>query len=175
MSRKNSLSRLPRKYRGLISASPSPQLAENNFLRLLDAGTLSALSKIPLAELRPLFRLLGASAFLSDVLMRQGSDWPDLFHQQLKIDHKPVVEHLDELKAKIHASMSFDEFCAALRQYKQREYLRIGARDLMSSVTMEETVRELSALAEAALDAAYRFCRAEVEKDYGGLHLTGTE
>jgi hypothetical protein len=39
----------------------------------------------------------------------------------------------------------------------------------MPAVTMEETVQELSALAEAALDAAYRFCRAEVEKDYGVL------
>jgi glutamate-ammonia-ligase adenylyltransferase len=175
MSRKNSLSRLPRKFRELISASPSPQLAENNFLRLLDAGTLTVLGKIPLTELSALFRLLGASAFLSDVLMRQGRAWPDLFSRQLKIEQKHVAEHLTELQAKIEASGTFDEFCAALRQHKQREYLRIGARDLMSSVTMEETVRELSALAEASLDAAYRFCRAEVEKDYGALHLAGTE
>ena len=159
----------------MISSSPSPQLAETNFLRLLDAGTVNALNKIPTPELRPLFQLLGASAFLSDVLMRQGSDWPDLFRRQLKIDHKPVAGHLTELKTKIHASTSFDECCAALRRYKQRAYLRIGARDLMPSVTMEETVRELSALAEASLDAAYRFCRAEVEKDYGVLNLAGTE
>ena len=62
-----------------------------------------------------------------------------------------------------------------LRRHKQREYLRIGARDLIASVTLEETVRELSALADASLDAAYRFCRAAVEKDYGVLNLPGTE
>jgi glutamate-ammonia-ligase adenylyltransferase len=66
-------------------------------------------------------------------------------------------------------------FCAALRQHKQREYLRIGARDLMPSVTMEETVRELTALADASLEAACHFCRAEVEKDYGVLNLPETE
>jgi glutamate-ammonia-ligase adenylyltransferase len=76
-----------------------------------------------------------------------------------------------ELSTVINEAKSFDEFCAALRQHKQREYLRIGGRDLMPSVTMEETVRELTALAEASLDAAYRFSRAEVEKDFGQLNL----
>jgi len=36
---------------------------------------------------------------------------------------------------------------------------------------MEDTVRELTALAEASLEAAYRFCRTEVEQDYGLLNL----
>ena len=67
------------------------------------------------------------------------------------------------------------DFCVDLRRHKQREYLRIGGRDLMPSVTMEETVRELTALAEASLDAAYRYCRAEVEKDFGQLNLPGAE
>ncbi|MGN6720254.1 MAG: bifunctional [glutamate--ammonia ligase]-adenylyl-L-tyrosine phosphorylase/[glutamate--ammonia-ligase] adenylyltransferase, partial [Candidatus Binatia bacterium] len=72
-------------------------------------------------------------------------------------------------------SQSFEEFSTALRCHKQREYLRIGARDLMASVTLEETVRELTALAEASLDAAYRFCRAAVEKDYGILNLPDSD
>ena len=86
---------------------------------------------------------------------------------------KTAAEHLRELEPAIKKTASFAEFCAALRRHKQREYLRIGARDLMASVTMEETVRELTALAEASLDAAYRFCRAEVEKDYGALNRAG--
>src|SRR5438046_8222478 len=71
----------------------------------------------------------------------------------------------------MNATMSFSEFWTALRQHKQREYLRIGARDLMPAVTMEDTVRELTALAEASLEAAYRFCRTAVERDYGLLNL----
>jgi glutamate-ammonia-ligase adenylyltransferase len=35
-------------------------------------------------------------------------------------------------------------------------------------------VRELTALAEASLEAAYRFCRAQVEKDYGALNMPGS-
>ena len=51
----------------------------------------------------------------------------------------------------VKEARSLDDFSAALRRHKQREYLRIGARDLLPSVSMEETVRELTALAEASL------------------------
>jgi glutamate-ammonia-ligase adenylyltransferase len=170
-SHKFSISQLPRKFRELIRSSASPRLAENNFLRLLDAGTPKALSKIPASDLPVLFYLLGASSFLSDVLIRQGRDWPDFFLRHIRVEHKSRAHHAKELDAIVKDSSSFDEFCAALRRHKHREYLRIGARDLMPTVTMEETVRELTALAEASLNAAYSFCRATAEKDYGVLNL----
>ena len=62
-----------------------------------------------------------------------------------------------------------------MRKHKQREYLSIGARDLDPSVTIDETVRELTALAEASLEVAYRYCRSEVEKDFGQLWLPKNE
>ncbi|HTF94208.1 MAG TPA: bifunctional [glutamate--ammonia ligase]-adenylyl-L-tyrosine phosphorylase/[glutamate--ammonia-ligase] adenylyltransferase, partial [Verrucomicrobiae bacterium] len=122
-----------------------------------------------------LVRLLGGSAYLSEILLRQGKDWLKLFLCQTKITQKSVAQQLTDLEPLVKSTPSLSEFCAGLRQHKQREYLRIGARDLMASVTLEETVRELSALADASLDAAYRFCRAAVEKDYGVLNLPGTE
>jgi glutamate-ammonia-ligase adenylyltransferase len=159
----------------LVDSSPSPRFAENNLTRLLDAGGPKALAKIPAVELPNLFRLLGGSSFLSDILLRQKEHWPEIFLRQIKVAQKSAQEHAKELQVATKNATTFAEFCAALRRHKQREYLRIGARDLMPAVTMEETVRELSALADASLDAAYRFSRAEVEKDYGVLHLPGTE
>jgi [glutamine synthetase] adenylyltransferase / [glutamine synthetase]-adenylyl-L-tyrosine phosphorylase len=159
----------------LIAGSPSPRLAENNLARLIDSGGARALANIPAAALSHLFRLLGSSSFLSDVLIRQDKNWSELFLRQITIREKTVAEHGKELRAAVNGSGSLDQACAVLRRYKQREYLRIGARDLMPSVTLEQTVRELSALADASLDAAYRFSRAEVEKDYGALHFPGTE
>jgi [glutamine synthetase] adenylyltransferase / [glutamine synthetase]-adenylyl-L-tyrosine phosphorylase len=170
-TRKTSTSRLPRKFLDLAAASASPQLAKNNLLRLRDAGTAKALTKIPASKLPVLFQLLGASSFLSDVLIRQGRHWPAFFLSQIDVNQKTRADHANELGTIIKTSISFDEFCAALRRHKQREYVRIGARDLMPSMTMEETVRELTTLADACLDAAYHFCRAEVEKDYGILDL----
>jgi [glutamine synthetase] adenylyltransferase / [glutamine synthetase]-adenylyl-L-tyrosine phosphorylase len=175
MAPRQSGSPLPKKFDKLIDTSPSPRSAKNHLLRLIEAATAGSIDNIPAAELPNLFRLLGASAFLSDVLIRAGKNWPELFLRQINTTQKSVAEHIEELDAAVNDTSSFDEFSAALRRHKQREYLRIGVRDLMPSVTMEETVRELTGLADASLDAAYRFCRAEVEKDYGTLNLPATE
>lgn len=146
-------------------------MAENHFKALLEADGANAISKIPAAQLPTLFYLLGSSSYLSDVLIRQGKQWPELFLRQIKIERRTVAEHLALLEPSMKGSSSLDDACAALRQHKQREYLRIGARDLLPSITLEETVRELTALGEASLEAAYRFCRTEVEKDNGVLDL----
>ncbi|MDZ4341813.1 MAG: bifunctional [glutamate--ammonia ligase]-adenylyl-L-tyrosine phosphorylase/[glutamate--ammonia-ligase] adenylyltransferase [Candidatus Binatia bacterium] len=159
--------------RKAVSASPSPSLAGNHLRDLIEASGPRALDKIPARHLPDLIRLLGSSSFLSEVLIRQGQSWPDLFLRQIEIKQKTTAENLSEINTATQGAASFDDFCAKLRRYKQREYLRIGVRDLMPSVTMEETVRELSAFAEASLEAAYRYCRAEVEKEYGTLPLPG--
>lgn len=172
--RKTSLFAINR-YRQWINASPSPRLAETNLLRLVDSSHPRTLDKLADAQRVDLFRLLGSSGFLSDVLINAGKNWPEIFCPQIAKNRKTVAEHAKELQARVKSAESFDDFCAALRQHKQREYLRIGGRDLMPSVTMEETVRELTALADASLDAAYRYSRAEVEKDFGQLNLPGSD
>jgi [glutamine synthetase] adenylyltransferase / [glutamine synthetase]-adenylyl-L-tyrosine phosphorylase len=164
-----------KKIERLLRESPAPPLAENHLIRLLENCGLKSLNKISVNELPTLIRLLGSSTYLSDVLIRHSKNWPELFLHQVKVQHKTVAEHLVELEPLLKASKSIDEFSAGLRQHKQREYVRIGARDLLPSVAMEETVRELTALAEASLEAAYRFCRAEVEKDFGNLLLPGKQ
>jgi [glutamine synthetase] adenylyltransferase / [glutamine synthetase]-adenylyl-L-tyrosine phosphorylase len=157
----------------LVKSSASPALAEANLSRLIESSGARAPEKMPPAELPALFTVLGASTYLSDVLIRQGKDWPELFLRQLRTTSKPVPLHLRELAPVVAAAGSIEEFCRGLRQHKQREYVRIGARDFLPDVTLEETVRELTFLGEAALEAAYRFSRAAVEKDYGTVSLSG--
>ena len=157
----------------LLKKAPSPPLAQNYLLSLIDSGGATSIKKISATYLPDLIRLLGSSTYLSDFLIRQGKHWPELFLRQIKIDQKTVAEHLAELEPLVKSAQSLAEFCAGLRRHKQREYLRIGARDLEPSTAMEETVRELTALAEASLEAAYRYCRAEVEADFGELSLSG--
>src|SRR4030095_4983724 len=130
----------------LLRETPSPSLARNHLLRLLEKGGAKALNKVSAVHGPSLIRLIGSSSYLSDVLIRQGKNWPELFLGQIKIPQKSVTEHLAELIPQIKESQSLDDFCAILRRHKQREYVRIGARDLLPSVSMEETVRELTAL-----------------------------
>src|SRR5918994_2064071 len=173
--RKMPLSSSRSRVQQLLKKSPSPSDAEANFGRLLESGGSQSIDKIPLNELPVLTRLLGGSAYLSEVLIQQGRNLPELFLVQIKIQRKTVDDHLRELKAVTTVAQSLDEFCAGLRRHKQREYLRIGVRDLDPSVAMEETVRELTALAEASLESAYLYCRREVEQGFGYLRLPGTE
>ncbi|MFQ5684721.1 MAG: bifunctional [glutamate--ammonia ligase]-adenylyl-L-tyrosine phosphorylase/[glutamate--ammonia-ligase] adenylyltransferase [Candidatus Binatia bacterium] len=158
----------------LIEKSPAPYLARTNLLRLIESGGLRSLRKLPRPFFRALFQLLGSSAYLSDILIRSGPNWPDFFQQQIQVPQKTVLEHLAEFNSLPSKPGSLEQLATALRQHKQREFLRIGARDLCSSVGVEETMRELTALAEAGLEIAYRFCRSEVEKDFGRLLLPDT-
>ena len=168
LARKNEIRRL-------IRQSPAPSLAKNNLGRLIEEYGAKSINRVSNVDLPVLLRLLGSSAYLSDALLRQGEDWPEIFSRQIAIHQKTANQHIVELEPVIRATESFEDFCAALRRHKQREYIRIGARDLLPSVTMEETVRELSALGDAALEAAYRYGRGEVEKDFGPLFLPGKE
>ena len=86
-----------KKIERLLKESPSPSLARNHLLRLLEQGGAKALNKVPPAYLPALIRLIGSSSYLSDVLIRQGKHWPVLFHRQIKITQKSVAEHLAEL------------------------------------------------------------------------------
>lgn len=159
----------------LINKSPSPSLARNNLLRLIDGGGPDALKALPSPSLPALFRLLGASAFLSDILIRQGPAWPGLFQAQIETARKTVSEHLSELSSSLGDGASRDDLARLLRLHKQKEYLRIGSRDLLPSVSLEETTRELSVLADASMEMAYRFCRSELEREFGPLCLPGKE
>ena len=173
--RKLPLSSSRLKVQQLLKKSPSLAHAEANFGRLMESGGSRSIDNIPSTELPVLTRLLGSSAYLSEILIQHGNSWPALFLEQIKIQRKSVDDHVRELKAVTTAARSFDEFCAGLRRHKQREYLRIGARDLDPSVPMEETVRELTALAEASLESAYLYCRRETEQEFGCLSLPGTD
>ena len=162
-----------RELQRLIAKSPSPDLAGANLQRLIESG--GNLKRWPQGLLPPLIRLLGGSAYLSEILIREGKGWPQLLRDAIHITTKSAAQHLKELSAKLGKSNQLDEVARALRRHKQREYLRIGVRDLISEQPVEGTVREVTALAEASLEVAYRSARASVERDFGALRLPGKE
>ncbi len=159
----------------LVKQSPAPPLAKSQLLRLVEDYGAQSFDRISPADLPALIRLLGSSVYLGDVLIAQGNLWPEIFSGQIAISQKTASDHLNELREAMTQSDSLGSFCAALRRHKQREFLRIGGRDLLPNVSMEETVKELTALAEASLQAAYQFCRNEVEQDFGTLTVPGTQ
>jgi hypothetical protein len=59
--------RVTPEIKALLNSSPSPVLAQAQLQLLLEASGAAALDKISAAERQKLFRLLGSSAFLSEV------------------------------------------------------------------------------------------------------------
>ena len=66
------------------------------------------------------------------------------------------------LKQKDHATA-----LSQLREFKQRELLRIAARDLAHLANQAEITRELSDVADVCLDAVWRLCSAQLSDRFG--------
>ncbi len=159
----------------LIQDSPSPTLAQSNLPRLIEAAGIESIQKVPDDYLPALLRLLGGSAYLSEILVRMGSDWPKVFVEAIRVPQKSLSEHLSELSYLSVQEVAYDQLAGGLRQHKQRQMLRIGARDLSSLASPIETMRELTTLAEASLHTAYLCCSSELENEFGRICLPGTE
>src|SRR5213076_1290735 len=62
---------------------------------------------------------------------------------------------------------------AVLRRHRRRELVRIGGRDLLGLAGVEDTVRELTALAEGVIEAAVASVRARLAAEWGEALVPG--
>jgi glutamate-ammonia-ligase adenylyltransferase len=104
---------------------------------------------------------------LTTVLLNQEADWERAFLEDRRTSLKSVATHLAALRAQVPLELPEEDFLRGLRAYRNREYLRIGTRDLLALATLEETTRDLSHLAEAAVQLAYEYTRAQLRQVYG--------
>ncbi len=150
-----------------VGHAPDPSLAAVNLSRLLEygSGTGAVLPSAALA--RDLLFLLGASQHLSNVLIQQEQDWEAAFLTARSAEEKSTATHLQACRPALRYDLPEADFLCGLRAYRNREYLRIGTRDLLARASLEETTRDLSALAAAAVQIAYEYTRAGMEQDYG--------
>ncbi len=150
-----------------VARAPDPALAAVNLSRLVEyeIGTGEVLGSFDLCC--DLLFILGASRHLTHVLLGQGRDWEAAFLADCDAAEKTASIHLSSLRTRLTLDLSEDDFRAGLRAYRNREYLRIGTRDLLARASLEETTRDLSALAEAAVQIAYEYSRAQLTVDCG--------
>lgn len=131
-------------------------------------GVGEALARLGRAERIALFVLLGGSGHLSRVL-RSLPDWQEWLESAVRGDLPPPeldVERLVRVAATDPA-----EAARELRRWRQRAYLRIGARDLWGLASIRETFASLTATAESAIGAAAAAARARLEVEHGPLLL----
>ncbi len=122
-----------------------------------------------------LARLGGSSQVLADVLRRRPSSLAWLlepatmrlwFAEDLAADLAQTLGPFEAREARMNA----------LRRFKYRHLLRIGARDLLGDADLSGTTEELSHLADACIGRALREAAATVSQAYGApLGADGSE
>ena len=162
-----------RRLRRLVRSAASPDAALVQLVRLVESGGREHLTSLTSPELRILLRILGGSDYLGNILINEGNAWAEAFLRSIRTGPRSADAHAAEF-GRITRQETPERFYRRLRRYKRQEFLRIGARDLGSLATVEETMGELTTLADFALDTAYRFCRADLERQHGRVKVPGT-
>jgi len=154
-----------------FSESADPDLALNNFERF----TQTAFSKTSLISylnesIPTLFRaakVFGGSPFLSDVLIRN----PEYFYWVFDTVTLKNPSTKTALRQELHAALSFSKRKTRqldlLRVFKRKEILRIGVRDLIQIASVQETLREVSNLADVLIEQAHKICERALRQKYG--------
>jgi glutamate-ammonia-ligase adenylyltransferase len=152
-----------------LAAAPDPDMALNNLERYAAGVDRSVffrtLSDHPGAA-HLLARVLGSSQFLADVLRRHPGTLAWLLEPRTM--RQWLADDLAEGLAQSLAPFSTREARVnALRRFKYRQLLRIGARDLLGDADLTVTTEELSHVADVCLAEAWRMADAAARAELG--------
>ena len=107
----------------------------------------------------------------SDFVMRACIREPLLLQQLIEggdlLRSYPVGTHLDLLREQLFPKMSAEDLARILRQFRQREMLRIAWRDLAGWANVHETMRDTTAVADATIQVAASMHDAWLKQEYG--------
>lgn len=138
------------------------------------AGALHALGR--LAELAPvaghdvaaLLAVCGGSPAIAAALLAEGPAWPALFATVAAVPARDAGEHAALLADVTTDIVPREALQRRLRIHRRRELVRIGGRDLLGLGVVDDTVRELSALADGVIAAAVAGTRRRLADEWGG-------
>jgi glutamate-ammonia-ligase adenylyltransferase len=108
----------------------------------------------------------GASQVLADTLRRYPQLLPWLLEPSVMREW-PAGDLAAALARTLAPFKTRDARGNALRRFKYRQLLRIGARDLLGDADLATTTRELANLADVCLGAAWRDAEAAARTQYG--------
>ena len=155
-------------WQKLAEASADPVRARH-FLDALAAAAPGALEKISEDSARVLVTVLAGSQALGNLLVAH-PEWLPLIELD-RIQHPRRIQgfqrEVDALLAPRLPAGDYAGALAELRRFKEREQLRIAARDLARLGDVVEVTRELSDMADVCLDAALQICSRQFIGRFG--------
>jgi glutamate-ammonia-ligase adenylyltransferase len=124
---------------------------------------LAAVEAAPASIRESLPLVFAASDFVSQSCTRDSRLLPDLLASH---DLQRKLSAADFI-ARAPRSETEPQFLEDLRKWRRREMVRIAWRDLAGWAHLEETLSELTAFADAAIDSACEFARRPLVARYG--------
>jgi len=153
-----------------VTRAPDPDLALRHLAGFLAAvgarsSFLSLLAENP-RTLAVLVRLFGTSEFLSALLIRH----PEMLDNLVRADLARVTVARDEMQAElaglVAAAEDYESRLDVLRRFRHEQFLRVGINDVEGVLPFYAVSDQLSDLAEACLDAAWRVAVEETQARY---------
>ncbi|MBI3600796.1 MAG: hypothetical protein HY097_09180 [Nitrospinae bacterium] len=150
-----------------------PDRSLNNFERFFtsvgEPSILDVIFSDISKNIRSLSFLFSGSQYLSDILIKTPSYAGWLLNPHILKKSRFKDEMYDDLSEMFsrNASSVSKEIMNTLRKFKNREFLRIGLRDMMRESDTIETIEDLSNTADTCLQKAYEYCNGELVRKYG--------
>ncbi len=146
-----------------------PDRAINNLEQFVSASrnplALGALMERDRETLATLLQIFSASQYLSDVLVRD----PESFDLLRMTSGQPVTREvlIEEICGEVDAAADDEQVMLSLRRYKHRETLRIAYGDLIQRQRLVTVTQQISHLADAICEAAFRHASRKLTAKYG--------
>ncbi len=154
-----------------IAKTPDPDMALNNLERFISTSSAPNLTVSLLAESSGardiLLNLFGMSKFISDILIRHREDIDLIQDKDFLAQRKSTIEMEKELLTSLEKKDGWGEKLDLLRKFKTEEILKIGLMDILNDLSLEDTTKEISKLAEICLKGACSISFEELKKEFG--------
>jgi glutamate-ammonia-ligase adenylyltransferase len=153
----------------LLPRCADPDMALNNLERFLvspgGAAQLPALLDGRARTLETLLHLFAASQFFSD-LLAGNPEFLDMLRIPLR-SSPSRAEMLAQLRDELGAAADDAAVLRALRRFRQKHLLRIGTNDIIRDRPIEEITRDISRVADCALEVALEVARRNISARFG--------
>ena len=153
-----------------IDSCADPQRAAEAVERLRQTPAAAILKKLSSEQARLLTALLAGSQALGDLLQAH-PDWLEPLLEPGSLNsarrEQGLAHEVNHWLKPMLKRNEYDAAFAALRQFKQREMLRIAARDLGRLADAIEITAEISRVADVVLEAVCRLCLQGLEQKFG--------
>lgn len=152
-----------------IEAAQAPERAAHHLGLLRGAGA-QGLDNLPAEQARVLCALFSGSPAMSAWLIKH-PEWVGEVSQPDSLQHprqtQGLARELGETLLPALEGRDYEKALASVRLFRQREMVRIAARDLARIDTTPSIIREISNVAGVCLDAVGRICWQRTVERFG--------